>query len=142
MVLPVFHFLVLKSYSTAVVERIFYLNVSCDVLQTAFISYDYLTAFKGVEYGTEDYVALKSKVDIVAYSCRPLVFTIHGTIAGSCLDKAFRSETLHLYWSQTCSELPPFEGRSTVPGLLLSPSAAQVEKCIFARPPQSCTTKE
>ncbi|TNM95951.1 aarF domain-containing protein kinase 1 isoform X2 [Takifugu rubripes] len=31
---------------------------------TAFISYDYLTAFKGVEYGTEDYVALRSKVHL------------------------------------------------------------------------------
>lgn len=27
------------------------------------ISYDYLTAFRHVEYGTEDYWALKSKVD-------------------------------------------------------------------------------
>lgn len=68
--------------------------MSCDVLQTAFISYDYLTTFKGVEYGTEDYMALRSKVDIVSSSHRPLTFTIHGTVAGSCLDKAFCSETL------------------------------------------------
>lgn len=93
MVLPVLHFLVLKSDSTAVVERTFSLNMSCDVLQTAFISYDYLTAFKGVEYGTEDYVALRSKVDIVSSSRRPLTFTIHGTVAGSCLDKAFHLES-------------------------------------------------
>lgn len=32
-------------------------------LQTAAISYDYLTAFKHVEYGTEEYWAVKSKVD-------------------------------------------------------------------------------
>lgn len=93
MVLPVLHFL-LKSDSTAVMEQTFFLNMSCDVLQTAFISYDYLTAFKGVKYGTEDYVALRSKVDIVSSSRRPLTFTIHVTVTGSCLDKAFRSETL------------------------------------------------
>lgn len=91
-VLTVLHLLVLKSDSIAAVERAFSLNMSCDVLQTAFISYDYLTAFKGVEYGTEDYVALRSKVDIVSSSHRPLTFTIHGTLAGSCLDKAVRSE--------------------------------------------------
>lgn len=85
-----FSFLVLKSDSTAVVEQNFSLNMSCDVLQTAFISYDYLTAFKGVEYGTEDYVALRSKVDMISSLRRPLTFTIHG----SCLDKAFHSETL------------------------------------------------
>lgn len=35
----------------------------CSVcLQTAVISYDYLTAFKHVEYGTEEYLALRSKV--------------------------------------------------------------------------------
>lgn len=32
-------------------------------LQTAAISYDYFTAFKHVEYGTEEYWDLKSKVD-------------------------------------------------------------------------------
>lgn len=43
-------------------------------LQTAFISYDYLTAFKHVEYGTKEYVALRSKVDV------PLLFILsaHG----------------------------------------------------------------
>lgn len=32
-------------------------------VQTAVISYDYLTAFRHVEYGTEEYSQLKSKVD-------------------------------------------------------------------------------
>ncbi|XP_021170810.2 aarF domain-containing protein kinase 1, partial [Fundulus heteroclitus] len=31
---------------------------------TAVISYDYLTAFKHVDYGTEEYWALKSKVGV------------------------------------------------------------------------------
>lgn len=38
-----------------------FLNSFC--VQTAVISYDYLTAFKHVEYGTEEYRAVKSKVD-------------------------------------------------------------------------------
>lgn len=36
--------------------------VTLPPLQTAIISYDYLTAFKNVELGTDEYSALKSKV--------------------------------------------------------------------------------
>ena len=34
--------------------------------QTAVISYDYLTAFRDVEYGTERYWALRSEVSLVS----------------------------------------------------------------------------
>lgn len=43
--------------------RVFTLKNVSVCLQTAAISYDYLTAFKHVEHGTDQYFELRSKVD-------------------------------------------------------------------------------
>lgn len=59
------------------------LTVSPVCVQTAFISYDYLTAFKHVEYGTEEYAALRSKVHVLNV-CFMCLFTSLGQNEAVC----------------------------------------------------------
>lgn len=81
----------------------------CVCLQTAYISYDYLTAFKRVEYGTKEYIALRSKVDVLFFfmlsaepSCTRSSFSSNYIILFSSLvaEKKIEKKLWGLYWSQ------------------------------------------